>query len=211
VILEVDKKKFLIHKGLLCYYSRYFQVALNGSFKEDQKDPQPLLTGVATFALAHEWFYHGTLNLDISRAGARRSHALSIALYHFADMYDIPGLRRATIDSMSKIAGQAAPSSIKIAYKLLPEKSAALTLLVEKDVHHKYYRAGSGDQLAEIPSRFLAEVLIRREKKDRFKRRGLDGPRCMCHTNTCHFHEHESDEEKAASMWRSLQCAVSVH
>ncbi|KAI9811447.1 MAG: 40s ribosomal protein L44e [Pycnora praestabilis] len=97
-----SKRRFGIHKGLLSYYSTYFNSAINGNFMEAQ-------TGIISlpddeediFEIFNSWLYTGKVRDDTR--GEDEGH-LSFQqlthLYVFGDSKDVVKLRNAVIDEL---------------------------------------------------------------------------------------------------------------
>lgn len=84
-------KTFRLHKGALCFYSGFFEGALNGRFAEAQDGAVKLPTeDVPTFEKFVGWLY--TRNFEL--AGDHTDYPLLCELWAFADRREIPLLSK---------------------------------------------------------------------------------------------------------------------
>lgn len=96
---EGDKAKiFKVHKGVLCFYSGYFDGALNGEFEEARKGAVLLDTeDVDVFECFVLWLY--TRKLD-DGSKCMKSFRPTCELWAFADRRQIPMLMNACVDAV---------------------------------------------------------------------------------------------------------------
>lgn len=74
-----NTRKFKIHKGLLCFYSGYFQAALNGRFDEARENVVNLASqSPATFLKFQHWLYSRRISL---------SHDFPSAMHELVDLW----------------------------------------------------------------------------------------------------------------------------
>lgn len=97
---------FELHRGVLCFYSGYFQSALNGSFVEAQKGEVTLETeDPDIFKLFHYWIYTKRFTSD---TGTKDQTALSwqtlFNLWVFGDAHQIPLFQNTAADILVKKA-----------------------------------------------------------------------------------------------------------
>ncbi|KAH0367800.1 hypothetical protein KCU65_g4458, partial [Aureobasidium melanogenum] len=100
VTVEVGsgKKKFVIHKDLLTFYSDYFRGAFNGSFKEAAEGKLSLLDeDVEVFDIFHKFLYTGSIG--DGQGHNLRSDTL-IKVWVFGDRFLIPCLQNSAIDAL---------------------------------------------------------------------------------------------------------------
>ncbi|KAF2163329.1 hypothetical protein M409DRAFT_26366 [Zasmidium cellare ATCC 36951] len=92
-----NAKTFKLHKGILSFYSAYFDKALNGDFEEARKGAIKLPTEeVDTFSTFVLWLYRGTVEIDTSKTETFTDLA---KLWIFADRREIPLLMNVCIDT----------------------------------------------------------------------------------------------------------------
>lgn len=93
-------KIFKVHKGVLCFYSGYFNSALNGGFKEARKGAVELETeDVDVFERFVLWLYTRKLDDD----EYPRTFRPACELWAFADRRQVPMLMNACIDTIKSI------------------------------------------------------------------------------------------------------------
>lgn len=107
------KKVFPVHKGLLCYYSGYFDKALNGRFKESKQASVKLPTeDVETFQLFIGWIYTRRFDTDDGL-----DYSAMCQLWAFADRREVPALMNIMIDQIrSRVVATWMVPSANLAY-----------------------------------------------------------------------------------------------
>ena len=94
-----DEKEFQLHRGLLCFYSEYFDRMLNGGFKEAGSNSLRLKeVDALIFERFYYWMYSGVVDCDFKTAGSPDSWSSAVQLYLFADYHNAPGLQNAALD-----------------------------------------------------------------------------------------------------------------
>ncbi|KAH0382040.1 hypothetical protein KCU92_g6635, partial [Aureobasidium melanogenum] len=95
LIVGDEKKPYVVHKDLLCFYSDYFRAAFQGSFKE-ATERKVELPGVIKDVFEHfqVWLY--TRRLDFADT---QFHTI-IRLWIFGDQHQIPLLQNWAADSL---------------------------------------------------------------------------------------------------------------
>lgn len=90
-----DKKHYSVPKGLLCYYSTYFDRCFNGKFKETKEGKLELLDDQTdNFELLLEYFLHGTVPLGDVKPRSEKGSKLDLVgrymeLLEYADKYNM--------------------------------------------------------------------------------------------------------------------------
>ncbi|OCL01342.1 hypothetical protein AOQ84DRAFT_329091 [Glonium stellatum] len=209
-----EKKPYLLHQDLLTHCSGYFRAALTGPFKEAEERKLHLEdVTVETFNAFVDWLYLGKLPgqkkllyvedalSDSDEEGEEHENflnSLAITRMHvFADRYDIPEIRRITIDMLSVYCERKARfpgvQTFKTAFQSLPDTSLFRKLLVDN-----YCNSGGPDIKPEdqqiLPQEFLFAVLARYNeivRKSKFV-----NSLALANSNICDYHEHTNDEEK---------------
>ncbi|TIA16451.1 hypothetical protein D6C81_05943 [Aureobasidium pullulans] len=106
VVVGTEEDSFVVHKGLLCFYSDFFRAAFNGSFEEatERKIKLPDVD-IDTFENFQLWLYSRTL-LDTEDSANESGHATYLTftalakLWIFGDKYLIPLLQNNVIGAM---------------------------------------------------------------------------------------------------------------
>ncbi|KAL8998054.1 MAG: hypothetical protein Q9169_002822 [Polycauliona sp. 2 TL-2023] len=105
VTVEVGSSKvpFVFHKGLICSRSRFFEAAINGSFREATtqsvhlKDDDP-----DVFDMVHKWFYTNRITIASDGKDEMAKGSRLLNAYILADKLDIPFLCDTVINILSK-------------------------------------------------------------------------------------------------------------
>ena len=214
----VEGKKYVVHTEHLTTVSAYFSNAFDGLFAE-AKDHSITLAPVkaSTFDVFIEWIYSrqlvrssGAPGFKQSRPGGkprreeRKDDAAHIAdliamrsellsTYIFADIYDVPQLRRDTLEAFQSLCSarehtQGAASLIERAYKDLPRTSPMIRFLV--DIFAFAWDASGLDEQSKYPQEFLTVVL----------QKVLSSPNRTPPKNPlrhrCDYHEHKKNMDK---------------
>lgn len=122
-----EKKPFIVHKDLLCYWSKYFDKALNGSFQEAGSSMIPVTdVDPNIFACFMQWLYAqpsvpsqdepeesakpvGGSQNSYQEPSIEPGHfhdvfKMLLKLYIFGDRYDICDLRKDVMSKMTRFA-----------------------------------------------------------------------------------------------------------
>ena len=92
------QKSFTVHRGILCFYSGYFEAALNGKFSEANNGVVELREEtVDTFERFVFWLY--TRKYDAATTSADGFHSIC-ELWLFADRRQVPLLANVMINAM---------------------------------------------------------------------------------------------------------------
>lgn len=199
-VLQAGEAKIHVHKTLLCWWSKYYDRALNGHFVEASQGLQPVTASEDTLRHAVQWMYTGKLQKRVENRTRVRYLRLSIddavEVYLFADQYDILALRRAAISTMSAVyMGDSAIASNATINKAVANtviSSPLCRFFIDAEGHHDCFKPRHGD--AELDSDFLSAVAqaIGDGHYD-------EDELCRSCYEVCNFHEHESEDEKAFS------------
>ncbi|CAD0100292.1 unnamed protein product [Aureobasidium mustum] len=201
-----------IHKGLLCFFSSYYAAALNGNFLEAEKDRFEVgLSGAQLQAFA-EWIYTGTFNVH-----DREDEFLFISLYIFADLVDIIALRRSAISHIADLS-IVSWSMVELILKNVTQNSPLRRHVSDNYIAH--WMPTTDANRPRLPdsqtdsvylvahSNFMFELLkgvaLRKVSAD-------DATKCPCCNDLCKYHEHESDEEREASMLMRMIQLVATY
>ena len=97
---EGDASKiFRIHRGVLCFYSGYFEKALNGSFRESAQGAVTLRTeDPAIFEDIQYWLYNRRFAQD-GEVYVDNFDGI-VKLWIFGDAHDMPMIQNAAIDML---------------------------------------------------------------------------------------------------------------
>ncbi|KAI4719678.1 hypothetical protein E4T48_04136 [Aureobasidium sp. EXF-10727] len=141
VTIEVgpEKKAFVIHKGLLCFYSDYFRAAFNGSFKEAIEAKLSLREESADlFYIVNGFFYTNQLRRD-DQIGSQLHLTTLGDLWVLGDRYLMPALQNTAMDAyIRKISGQhghGSPESIERRYRQTHAGSPLRRVFVDWQAH----------------------------------------------------------------------------
>lgn len=94
---EEEKQTFLVHKGLLSFYSGYFRAALQGAWAESSSGVIKLTTeDPLVFRNFVLWLYTNEVADDMLKSG----HSIIVDLWLFADRRDIPLLMNEMINAL---------------------------------------------------------------------------------------------------------------
>lgn len=85
-----ESKTFPVYHGVVCYYSKFFDRALNGPFKEGGAETLEIEDcTIATFEMFFNWMNTGVASKASGETFRERD---ALDLFVFADFYDIPAL-----------------------------------------------------------------------------------------------------------------------
>ncbi|KAF2185408.1 hypothetical protein K469DRAFT_687774 [Zopfia rhizophila CBS 207.26] len=209
------QKPFHIHQDLLCHYSPYFKNLFTGSFRENEETSSTLLdVEESTFARFMDFIYSD--DILMKRNGNKwaidHDYDTVLALYIFADRYDVPQLRETTISItfgliIKKCKNLHKPSSdssllprykeVEAAFDCLPPTSRLCKLYVDaycKDFDDSYDNESSERERRDsIPHDFLVAVMVRHgEINNRVRNGNLQMPYKL---KLCDYHEHSQLED----------------
>ncbi|KAF2086010.1 hypothetical protein K490DRAFT_45462, partial [Saccharata proteae CBS 121410] len=179
------EKPFNVHKGLLCHYSKYFNAAFNGGFKEANEDTISLReVTVKVFGIVFDWLYTqqilglpcSTIREQCSTTNKRSEcHANLevipiLEVYVFGDCYDMPGLRAAATYLYHHIYLVHHPHSwpnfdaVVTAWKNLPESALIRRMILDlySDRYDQSRLTSQGQKtLHLLPEDFVREMMGR--------------------------------------------------
>ena len=93
-----------MHKGLICSRSKYFQVALNGSFSEASGGVIELPEDDAVvFEIVHAWLYSNKIRQNKDGEDVACTNNQIVDLFVFGDTYDMPTLCNQAVDNLIKL------------------------------------------------------------------------------------------------------------
>lgn len=206
-----DGEHLTVHAELLCHFSPYYRVAIEGEFQEKGKDFFDVDAGRKALRMATTWMYTGKI-VNIGDEDKHPSVPALIALYVFADSYNFLALRRDLMSSLADMYRGKVPlyQEVTSAYDSLPSNSPLCRRMVACYVFH--WSIGDDEESQEeedrdsAPSTFLSAVMAGREmQRDRNSNR-KHNTECDCCVYVCEYHEHESDEE-----WHASEFALHQH
>ncbi|KAH8597133.1 hypothetical protein B0O99DRAFT_592884 [Bisporella sp. PMI_857] len=101
IIVGEEKKKFVLHKNLICTSSPVFERMFNGSFKEGKAQTAKLPDDdVESFALFQGWLYNETIEHSNITEGDGNFTGQMVKLFLFTEKYDIVRLEDKTMDTL---------------------------------------------------------------------------------------------------------------
>jgi hypothetical protein len=191
-----DKVVVLIHKELLCFYSSYYNAALNGNFLEAQKDRFDVdLSGENLMRFA-TWIYTG----EVTEAATFRC---IIHLYMFAGQMDIMALRRNVVGGLID-TGLMMYDQIKLIVLNLTHNSPLRKFVLDSYVSHWEPTSDYNDPCVfdsdTDPDNHMATFTYQVMKGIAVRKKDQGSIDCPCCSDPCEYHEHESKEGWKASM-----------
>jgi hypothetical protein len=225
VLVGPDQISFAVHESLLIHYSKFFRAALTGHFSEARDKTVKLADeNAGVFELFVHWLYYQRFpdktadddeglwelwfDMGIVDAGTDQC----IHLYVFGDKYDIAKLRLDTIDEVVRIALQnenyTSPSihAIRVAFRDLPQDSPMCRLII--DFHYRYSDPDLYHKIADYDYVPFLQAVWRRYATASIKAIEANATD-MLEENLkfCDYHDHNSDEERAACKKKQNQSA----
>ncbi|XTI89530.1 hypothetical protein V2W45_1241817 [Cenococcum geophilum] len=203
-----NEQCFHVHRDLLMYYSPYFKAAFNSSFNaEERAIPIPDVK-VSTFYMFMDWLYTERLprtKKEVDETGVLGGRELVSSytglefaeLYIFADMYDVPGLRRQVMDRIFAASVLPKYAVVVLAFAKLPTTTPLCRFFV--DVYCQRFRESDDDeserkQREKLPHEFLLGVMLRHAKiMGRLRAKEMTSSYKL---HMCDYHEHETEEER---------------
>ncbi|CAD0088398.1 unnamed protein product, partial [Aureobasidium mustum] len=149
VLVGIFKQPFILHKGLLCFYSDFFRAALEGSFKEANEGKVELPdVQVEIFEAFQVWLYSRSLrNIEDDQSlpgGSKLPSFGDLArLWVFGDKYQIPLLQNCAIDALMdkhKEERRFSTDVVAIAYSETMVNSPLRRLAIEIQVHKMVHK-----------------------------------------------------------------------
>ncbi|KAI5242673.1 hypothetical protein E4T43_04676 [Aureobasidium subglaciale] len=179
-----------INKALLCYYSTYYAAALDGQFAEAHRKVFDVDLSDKQLKVFVDWIYTGRLEL---LAWEREDRLM---LYIFADFSDNLAFRRRIMTEDGRMERY---REVGLALSSLPDGSSYCQRIVDHYANHWRPEDDEHDAVKNIPESvvhgsFFYEVLVRQ-----LSVKGVKLEKCICCSNVCNYHEHESAEEWQAT------------
>ncbi|KAF2246923.1 hypothetical protein BU26DRAFT_488328 [Trematosphaeria pertusa] len=152
------KKKFQMHRGLLCHYSEYFNTLLNGGFGESGRNFHKLTeVEIDTFQVFFYWLNTGV----ISDGGGQDLQKVEIIkVYVFADCYLVQELKNKILEALflSDVKTWAVSSFINpLIYDQTPEGSPLRKLHVDLTLETEDFKDWR-EHLEHYPKEYLADL-----------------------------------------------------
>ncbi|KAF2431847.1 hypothetical protein EJ08DRAFT_732933 [Tothia fuscella] len=156
---STDKEDFVIPQEYLTAVSQYFENAFQGSFREAAEKKLHFLTELRD-ADGEDYVYQ-------PEADAKQHELLEI--YIFADVYDIPQLRRDILDAFI-LYQEESPSmchqvTVEKAYASLPDGSPMLSFLVHAHAlwtGNQLWKRDREQWVQHVSKEFLIDVMIKK-------------------------------------------------
>ncbi|KUJ22631.1 uncharacterized protein LY89DRAFT_680761 [Mollisia scopiformis] len=103
ILVGSERKKFTVHKRLLCASATMFRGAFSGQFLESQEGTMTLEEdSPAVFALYVEWLYRSSVSVISTDPHAHLRDLYG--LYFFADKLLLPALKDKTMDAIQDVS-----------------------------------------------------------------------------------------------------------
>ncbi|KAF2635856.1 hypothetical protein P280DRAFT_522630 [Massarina eburnea CBS 473.64] len=204
IIVGAEKKRFLIHKDIICHHSEYFRVAFNGEWKEaDDKDVVLEDVDAGMFGIFVSWLYTSKLPYGSDWLAAYRNCNKTSPVSNFGILIlnaCVLGERllaqKFSQEAHNYYIDLRSPSGydeVIYAYKNLPEDSSILQMMVDTQCTYWDRHDSKEDQSlhSQLPHKFLFDVMVRfSEVRDWIPARYKKYRR-----ETCEYHIHVTDEE----------------
>ena len=205
IIVGPKAKRFTVQLNLIVHYSPFFLAALEGPFKE-AKDKVVTLpdTEANIFELFVNWLYRQRFptKADSPQLLALYSHPETpyfqsnrlIRLYVFSDKYDVPKLKRQSLDALFEELSDeyTLPDLDDVAYAVnnLDDEDPLLRMIIRGFCYHGESDCWEADQLQVLPIPFIAKLM---SHLCDFRNGGLED---MREPELCEFHGHATREER---------------
>lgn len=181
--------------------------ASGSSYAQERPIPIPDVK-VSTFNMFMDWIYTERLprtKKEVDETGAVGGRELISSytglefaeLYIFADMYDVPVLRRQVMDRIFAASVLPKYAVVVLAFSRLPTSAPLCRFFV--DVYCQRFRESDDDeserkQREKLPHEFLLGVMLRHAKiMGRLRAKEMLPSYKL---NMCDYHEHETEEER---------------
>jgi len=217
------EERFVVHESLLTFYSEFFRAALTGKSKEANEKTVEIENNAQTFEFFVFWLYHQQRFPDedcgddpdfVAKWQGEEEPEYHIVvdhlvkLYVLGDRYNIPRLRKAVIGEIFDHSylgdgDSAGRCTVRYAFEWLRPKSPLCRLLVDlacdMAIKVEYDPEDEDNKQASDawPHEYLLHTTYRfMEILGKVRYFGKDWE--DFDLKLCDYHEHESDEEKAA-------------
>ena len=204
VIVGAQKECFTIHQDLLIHQSSFFRAALTGNFAEaDSKTVILADTHSEIFELFVHWLYYQRFPTSVDSPELLalwnddddddlKSTNL-ITLYIFCEKYDIPTLKRLTLDELfDHVSEEELPSidNVVFACENLREDDPLCRFLV--DAYCYWGGAWVLDSVQALPMTFVTRVM---QQYTRYAHGERDR---TCSPELCDYHDHKEIKDRVA-------------
>ncbi|KAG9558853.1 hypothetical protein KCU71_g3793, partial [Aureobasidium melanogenum] len=170
ILVGPNKEKYVLHKGLLCFYSDFFRAAFEGAFKEAHENKIELPdVFVDVFEAFQVWLYSRSLRdpKDPGDSSTRPQfllHGTLAYLWVFGDKYQIPLLQNDSVDAMLEKMDEEklfATIVVNVAYQSTMRGSALRRLAIDTCVFEMRHKEGENSIFGEAhSSNWSQEALI---------------------------------------------------
>ncbi|KAG9533474.1 hypothetical protein KCU93_g338, partial [Aureobasidium melanogenum] len=151
ILVGPNKEKYILHKGLLCFYSDFFRAAFEGAFKEAHENKIELPdVFVDVFEAFQVWLYSRSLrdpkdHGDSSTRPQLLPHRILAYLWVFGDKYQIPLLQNDSADALLGKLDQEnlfATFVVHVAYQSTMQGSPLRRLAIDLCVYKMEHKEG---------------------------------------------------------------------
>ncbi|KAH0157301.1 hypothetical protein KCU67_g7960, partial [Aureobasidium melanogenum] len=203
LVSSQDGFEVSIHRELLCFFSSYYNAALNGKFLEATKDRFEVDLSEEHLHSFSYWIYTGSFNVELL-SGSESEESLYVKLYIFADQMDILALRRSAISHLAD-ADPLTWDLVKLILMNLPENSPLRRSVLDMFIAHWTLESKWGLPEPDSPVdhecfpalyKFMREVMAGITLRTSCPEESTE---CPCCIDLCRYHEHESEEEREAT------------
>jgi len=199
---------FHLHKGVLSFYSKYFDAALNGRFKEAKLLVLELATeSVSTFEHSVTWLYARQLPTS---GPLRNRYQTLCELWAFADRREVPMLMNATVNGIRDETArtwQVPDTTLHFVYEATVPTAHLKRLIVMLLSRH----GGSSMLRADLHERWPEEAVwemlcaVTKLKEETNMALSKEGLKVM---DMCEYHSHE-DSVKCAKFGERAEAMKS--
>lgn len=197
VVVGSEKKSYLLHKGLLCFYSDYFRAAFNGSFKEATDGKIELMdVEPKVFDIFQIWLYSRRLQTS---EDSFPSYTTLGQLWVFGDKHQIPLLQNEVMDGIFAKEAELKvfhTSLVKLAYEQTPVGSPLRKAVIEVTGYNMNLQEGDGSALhMSNQSNWSVESLMDLVRVlDKIRKENKVVYPAIPVRDKCFFHVHGKDE-----------------
>lgn len=191
-----------VHKELLCFFSSYYDAALNGNFSEAQKNCFEVALSGYNLKSFTAWLYTGDILSEVDTIEIN----CFLELYVFADLVDIIALRRETLKQISETEGPKVHyDSVRFILKNTTQNSQLYRwTLAFYITHWQPEHDDDGDPCLfdsdTDPDYLLATFMYKVTRGLAVRGKDVGFIECSCCNHPCEYHEHSSMEEWEASV-----------
>jgi hypothetical protein len=193
-----DEVVVTVHQELLCFFSLYYNAALNGNFLEAKKDCFEVALSGDRLMSFMTWLYTGEISTD------KRPVPCLLELYVFADQADILALRREALRRLSKSKSfMPGYNSVMLVLQNVMPESQLYKWMLDAYITHWGPQSDVQDPCpsdSDTDSDHLMAKFVYQAMNGIAIRKMKDQPGCSCCNDVCQYHEHSSKQEWEASM-----------